>query len=165
MRRARQLSDLRGFSRLAVEATVGLTDLVEEVHRSVTTLPAAGAPNPARIRSAGITDLRYGEVIGERGALPLPRGVTCYAVAATLAKGPDLPTAVRAQAAAKTVLGDGLVPLASAFGDDIDPARALAIPSGRRFMAHGIHHLDLLDSGEVYAQIRVWLEAPVEATR
>jgi len=127
-----------------------------------------------RIRSAGITDLRHGEFAeqtsghhedrcarqrGRGVALPLPEGVTCYAVAATLAKGAE------AQTAAKTVIGDGLVPLASALGDDIDPARALAIPSDRRFIAYGINHLDLLDRGEVYEQIRVWLAAPAEATR
>ena len=41
MKRARAMSDLRGFSRLAVEATMAMTDLVEEVHRSVTTVPEA----------------------------------------------------------------------------------------------------------------------------
>src|SRR5262249_52363880 len=52
-----------------------------------------------RVRSAGITDLRYGNVIDEhwrgldrfvpgkdrRSAVPLPEGVKCFAVAATTA--------------------------------------------------------------------------------
>ena len=60
MKRARTMSDLRGFSRLAVEATVAMTDLVEEVHRSVTTLPEVGAPDPARRkRMRGLTGFVY----------------------------------------------------------------------------------------------------------
>ena len=60
MRRVRQVSDLRGFSRLAVEATVAMTDLVEEVHRSVTMLPEVGTPDPVRPkRMRGITGFVY----------------------------------------------------------------------------------------------------------
>ena len=65
-----------------------------------------------RIRSAGITDLRYGnlldsdwqgtdrfEHIGDtRRAVPLPKGVQCFAIAATQADGPH-----------GRLLGDGLV--------------------------------------------------------
>ena len=57
MNRSVSLSDLRGYSRLAVEATVGLTDLVETVHRSVTRLPRAGGATPGRTR--GITGFVY----------------------------------------------------------------------------------------------------------
>ena len=65
-------------------------------------------------------------------------------------------------AAAQAVLGDGLVPLASALGDDAEPARALAIPADRRAIFHGRNHLDLLDRSEVYEQIRAWLgETPL----
>ncbi|MEO8196523.1 MAG: alpha/beta hydrolase [Thermoanaerobaculia bacterium] len=128
-----------------------------------------------RIRSAGITDLRFGQVLplreGDRFApgrglgevLPLPSGVACYAIAATLAKGPEPAPASGVLAAAKSVLGDGLVPLASALGDDADPARALAIPAKRRFVAFGMSHLDLLNRSEVYEQIRAWLTEPAAA--
>lgn len=125
-----------------------------------------------RIRSAGITDLRFGEVLplpeGDRFAagrglgvmLPLPRGVACHAIAATLAKGPEPAPLPGVLAAAKSVLGDGLVPLASALGDDADPARALGIPADRRFVAYGTTHLDLLSRSEICEQIRCWLAAP-----
>ena len=63
-------------------------------------------------------------------------------------------------ATAKSVLGDGLVPLASALGDDADPARALAIPADRRFVAYGTSHLDLLSQCEIWEQIRSWLAGP-----
>jgi hypothetical protein len=129
-----------------------------------------------RIRSTGITDLRYGQVAplrtadrfapdsGHREVVPLPRGVACYAIAATLAKGPAPAVADGALAAARAVLGDGLVPLASALGDDADAARALAIPADRRFVVYGTSHLDLLDRPEVEAQISRWLAAPAVAT-
>lgn len=121
----------------------------------------------ARIRSAGITDLRHGRLLAaenghetdrfaRHGArptpLPLPRGVDCYAAAATLAKRPG--RSVRALA------GDGLVPLASALGDHVEPARHLAIPAARRFVGRGMSHLDLLDRREVYERIRAWLAEP-----
>jgi hypothetical protein len=127
-----------------------------------------------RIRSAGITDLRYGQVTalrqgdrfapgsGHRERVPLPPDVACYALAATLAKSPDSGVAAGAMAAAQAVLGDGLVPLASALGDDADPARALAIPATRRAIFHGTNHLDLLDRSEVHEQIHAWLgETPL----
>ncbi|MBP9826666.1 MAG: alpha/beta hydrolase, partial [Thermoanaerobaculia bacterium] len=127
-----------------------------------------------RIRSAGITDLRFGQVTALRGGdrfapgsghreiVPLPRGVACYAIAATLAKSPQAAVTASAMAAAKAVLGDGLVPLASALGDDTDPARALAIPADRRCILRGRNHLDLLDRSEAYEQLRSWLaETPV----
>jgi hypothetical protein len=125
-----------------------------------------------RIRSAGITDLRFGQVLplreGDRFApgrglgdvVPLPRGVACYAIAATLAKGPEPAPLPGVLANAKSLLGDGLVPLASALGDDADPRRALAIPADRRFVAYGTSHLDLLSRSEVCAQIRACLATP-----
>ena len=64
----------------------------------------------------------------------------------------------------KTVLGDGLVPLASALGDDAEPARTLAIPEDQKFIAYGTSHLDLFDSPEVYEQIARWLAEPAVAT-
>ena len=135
-----------------------------------------------RIRSAGITDLRFGQVTplkdsdrfapgsGHREVVPLPKGVACYAAAATIGKGPQAAATAQgtpgagALATAKAVLGDGLVPLASALGDDTDPERALLIPAGRRRIFYGTNHLALLDRGAVYDQIRVWLDEPAEAT-
>jgi hypothetical protein len=135
-----------------------------------------------RMRSAGITDLRHGQVgpietrepegeadrfargSGEGEPVPLPAGVDCYAFAATLAPDPagDPATAPgrRRRLRPRALLGDGLVPLASALGDHPDPARDLAIPAARRAVGHAMSHLDLLDRPEVYARLRDWLSAP-----
>jgi len=92
-----------------------------------------------RLRSAGINDLRHG---ADR---PLPAGVQCFAVAASLAK--------RASPIADAVVGDGLVPVPSAFGE----ASALAFPARHRWVARGPGHLDLLDQPAVLARLRRWL--------
>jgi len=118
-----------------------------------------------KIRSAGVTDLRYGLLLDEdwegrdrfarrrdaRTPVPLPAGVGCYAIAVT--------TGAAAGDARDRMLGDGLVPLASALGRHPKPERALPIPEENQWVRYGMNHLDLLSSPEVYAQIRRWLEA------
>jgi hypothetical protein len=84
-----------------------------------------------KVRSAGITDLRHGA-----GGMPLPRDVRAYAIAAR---------------------EDGLVPIASAFGVHADPALDLRIPTSRRWLATGTHHLDMLGSDAVYLRLLRWL--------
>ncbi|MBZ0102484.1 MAG: alpha/beta hydrolase, partial [Thermoanaerobaculia bacterium] len=50
--------DLRGLSRLAVEATVGVTDLVEAMHRGIVRpWPSLAGAAPARTR--GLTGFVY----------------------------------------------------------------------------------------------------------
>ncbi|PIQ36766.1 MAG: permease [Lysobacterales bacterium CG17_big_fil_post_rev_8_21_14_2_50_64_11] len=117
-----------------------------------------------KLRSAGITDLRYGNVRDEdwlgqnrfartgdrRQPLALPPHVRCFAVAASTGKqSGDL---------SDRVLGDGLVSVDSALGRHCDPARALAIPESRQWIGYGINHLQLLHQPAVYAQLRRWLE-------
>jgi hypothetical protein len=121
-----------------------------------------------RMRSAAITDLRHGQLAalpgedrfarGSGRALPppLPRGVACFAAAASRAPGPGR----SARAAVRSLIGDGLVPVASALGDHPDPARALSIPPARRWIGYGMNHLDLLDHPAVYGRIREWLTPP-----
>ena len=114
-----------------------------------------------QVRSAGITDLRHGNLVdedwvgrdrfarrgGDRQHLPLPTDVRCHAVAATLA----------AKGSRARSLGDGLVPLASALGRHRDPARALHFAKDRQWIGHDMGHLDLLSHPEVYARLREWL--------
>jgi len=116
-----------------------------------------------KIRSAGITDLRFGNLIDEDWnkrdrfarssdrpvAVPLPEGVACFAIAATTAK--------KAGDLSGRLLGDGIVPLASALGHHANPRLALVFDESRQWVAHGINHLDLLSRSEVYAQIKRWL--------
>ena len=113
----------------------------------------------ARLRSAGITDLRFGNVLDahwhgvdrfdfrhdDRTPAPLPAGIACYAVAGTLSIDAADP------------LWDGMVPVASAFGDHEVGGLALAIPPERRHLALGTGHLDLLGSQDVYARLVEWL--------
>ena len=118
-----------------------------------------------RARSHGITDLRFGILLEEdwrtrdryapmredpRTPLPLPAGVECYAVAAVRAERHDAPAA--------RLLGDGLVPLASALGEHEDARFALAFPDDHRWVGSGLGHLDLLSSPQVFAQLGRWLE-------
>ena len=115
------------------------------------------------LRSAGITDLRYGHVVDEdwqghnrfhrkpdtRQVVPLPEGVACYAVAATLAP--------RRSHVADRLLGDGLVPLHSALGHHDDPRRTLEFPKASQWIAYRTTHIGLLSSPEVSRRIVHWL--------
>jgi pimeloyl-ACP methyl ester carboxylesterase len=113
-----------------------------------------------QIRSAGVTDLRFGNVLDEdwqardrfapgadpRTPLPLPTGVDCYAIAGTTATEPgaDPPS-------------DGIVPVDSALGRCDRPELTLDFPEAHRRIAYGTGHLDLLDRPEVYATLEEWL--------
>ncbi|MBL0141643.1 MAG: alpha/beta hydrolase [Betaproteobacteria bacterium] len=57
------LSDLRGFQRLAVDATVGLADLVEAMHHTITKVPGPLGKAP-KGRTRGITGFVYRSVRG-----------------------------------------------------------------------------------------------------
>ena len=120
-----------------------------------------------KLRSAGITDLRHGNLLegdwaaadnggrsssgaDRRQPAPLPANVRCHALAASL--GAD------AGALKGRILGDGLVPLDSALGRHKDPARTLGFPAARQWTGHGMNHLDLLSRPEVFAQLRAWLQ-------
>ena len=118
--------------------------------------------NLGAIRSAGITDLRFGSLLDEdwmrrrgvhahdpRRFVSLPPGVKCYAIAAS--KRPD-PGSKK-----KRLAGDGLVPVTSALGQHREEALALPIQKARKRVFYGLKHLDLLGSREVYGQIRLWL--------
>jgi hypothetical protein len=116
-----------------------------------------------RTRSAGITDLRFGNVLpagqpgqdrhaqarDDRVPTPLPPGVPVYLMAATLA-GPG-------RSRHPAALGDGLVPLDSALGRHPDPALDLAVPPERHRVLHGVSHWDLLSHPAAFEQLRQWL--------
>ncbi len=110
---------------------------------------AAPLARLGRVRSAGITDLRHGLAGPHHMPLPLPVGPRCWAVAATLGEGHG--------ALKGRLLGDGLVPVASALGQHRDPARTLGFAPDRTCTVHATGHLELLDSPAVAAQLRQWL--------
>ena len=121
-----------------------------------------------KIRSAGVTDLRYGNVLEEhwhgrdrfefgtdrRSPLPLPANVACYAVAGSAGAG-----------AVGGLAGDGLVPVDSALGLHEDPELALRFPASHVWTGDGLKHLDLLDSSAVYSTVRSWLSESCEGAR
>jgi len=116
-----------------------------------------------KIRSAGILDLRYGNVVDEdwkglnphelsgdqRTPVPLPEEVLCYAFAGTISKevsklGDDL-------------IGDGLVTVNSALGRHKNPQLQLVFPESHQRVEREINHLDLLNKLEVYEVLNQWL--------
>lgn len=116
-----------------------------------------------KVRSAGITDLRHGYVLEEHWkgydrfanrrdsyrTLPLPKGVRCYTIAAAIGHGPT-PRRDR-------LIGDGLVPVASALGDHRESWRRLNFLRSRQWTARGTSHFGLLGPGPVYERIHSWL--------
>jgi pimeloyl-ACP methyl ester carboxylesterase len=117
-----------------------------------------------KIRSAGVTDLRYGSLIDEdwrdrdrfarepdrRRPAPLPKNVACYAIAATTAASPG--------SLKDRLFGDGLVPVESALGRHRDPRRTLDFLPERQWIACDTGHLDLLSRTDAYRRIAKWLK-------
>ncbi len=130
-----------------------------------------------QIRSAGVTDLRHGNVLepdwvdadrferapDARQILPLPAGVTCYAVAATTVAQGAGPLAPVRQILSHKMVGDGLVPLESALGLHENPERCLAFAVENQWVAQGMGHLELLSRPEVTRQLVEWLRSPPPA--
>lgn len=116
-----------------------------------------------QLRSAGITDLRYGHLLDRdwqghnrfhrqpdrREPLLLPEGVACYTVAATLS-----PQRGRL---ADRLLGDGLVPLPSALGQHEEAKRSLVFAKDAQHIAYRTGHMALLSRPEVAQQMVQWL--------
>jgi hypothetical protein len=116
-----------------------------------------------QLRSAGVTDLRYGHVLDadwqghdrfrrkpdSRAPLPLPDGVACFAVAATLA--------ARRSTVADRLVGDGLVPLHSALGHHENADRQLHFASAQELIVYRTSHMQLLSSPQVTKQLLQWL--------
>ncbi|SFU78639.1 PGAP1-like protein [Polaromonas sp. YR568] len=126
-----------------------------------------------QVRSAGITDLRHGNVLQShwhgadrfkraadaREPLPLPEGVACFTVAASTSAEP---AGARASATFKASLadelwGDGLVPVHSALGLHADGSRSLVFAPQRQYTAWQTDHMALLTSANVQRCVRQWL--------
>jgi pimeloyl-ACP methyl ester carboxylesterase len=117
-----------------------------------------------QVRSAGITDLRHANLIDEdwQGidrferttrrptALPLPHSIAFHAIAAV--------TGDHSGDVKSRLLGDGLVPVASALGQHRLKKWSLDIPESQRWIAKGTNHMDLLGSAAVCEQISRWMD-------
>ena len=107
------------------------------------------------IRSAGIQNLRYGDILPASSAAnatanqaPWPSKIKLYCIAATKQKAPSK--------SAGKLRGDGLVPVKSALGQHTDPALSLPVPATRQAIVYNTDHFDLLSSPEVYQHLLKW---------
>jgi hypothetical protein len=112
-----------------------------------------------KLRSAGVTDLRFGCVLEEdrdprgrfatprdvRRRLRLPPGVRCFAIAATRSPRPG----------ERRVASDGLVPVESALGRHARPELTLAFDA--TWIGFGMGHVEVLERPETHAVLRRWL--------
>jgi pimeloyl-ACP methyl ester carboxylesterase len=116
-----------------------------------------------QLRSAGITDLRYGHVVDAdwqghdrfrrkpdtRVPVPLPQGIACFTVAAAMAGARSV--------LAERLLGDGLVPLNSALGQHGEAHRSLVFAKTSQRVMVRLNHMELLSAPQVGAQLVAWL--------
>ncbi|MEX2499362.1 MAG: alpha/beta hydrolase [Wenzhouxiangellaceae bacterium] len=116
-----------------------------------------------KIRSAGITDLRHGNIVAPHGDNPdrfahahdtrvptrLPEHIECFAVAATLDAAPDSARSRR--------IGDGLVPVPSALGQHDNRELHLDVKPNNQFVATETGHMQLLRCPRVARKVHAWL--------
>ena len=117
-----------------------------------------------KARSAGIADLRFGNVqpadcaahrehgqkVDTRLPTALPQGLPGFLVAAVQAQRKDHPR--------NAWIGDGLVPQASALGEHARAEMTLAVPDSCKLVVTGTNHWDLLNHPGVYQQLLTWLQ-------
>jgi len=157
-----RLSDVHGLQRLAVDATLGVTDLVEALHRTVTDVP----PVVAKARSGrtnGITGFVYKSVRGVTRVVGAGADAVLRRLAAIGGGQPSTTAREAVLAALNGVLGDYLAasgnPLAIAMALRKDGMRvaierdalAAAFPSPARkivVLMHGLCMNDLMWSRE-----------------
>lgn len=106
----------------------------------------------ARLRSAGVTDLRHGAIREDGRHVPLPRGCRNFALAGSLGR--------KADDLGGRLLGDGLVPVRSALGKHPDAARTLRFPGRHQAVAWKTGHLELLRSPAVFEVLEGWIGDP-----
>lgn len=135
------------------------------VQERIAKLPFAGSlAKLGDLRSAGIIDLRHGSIrdadwqfLASRSVLPaefrhptrLPLHVRSYFIAATLVEA-------HYDSKATSLLGDGLVTIESALGEDTDD-HTLSVPEGHKAIFYGVSHYGLLYSYRVQQQVVAWL--------
>ncbi len=116
-----------------------------------------------KLRSAGITDLRYGNLLTEdwegkdrfeqqednRQPLPLPQNIACYSIAAVIGT---------ANTCVSTKwVGDGLVDVYSALGQQEGAGRNLDFEEENTWVAYETTHFELLSAAAVYERVLAWL--------
>lgn len=116
-----------------------------------------------KIRSAGVTDLRYGNLLDEdwenidrfkilgdqRQNISLPEQVECYSIAAT--------KSIENNSEITKLLSDNLVGIKSALGQHKIPTKNLNFKKANTWIAYENNHLDLLSNPKVYNKIKDWI--------
>lgn len=116
-----------------------------------------------KIRSAGVTDLRYGNLVDEdwihkdrfelksdqRQHIALPRNIAFFSIAAVTSKETD---SISAQ-----ILGDTLVDVKSALGQHKNTAKNLLFKKENIWIAYKSNHLDLLNNPKILEKLKAWL--------
>lgn len=140
------------------QATHVLSSVLRAFDTPGTQVPAAVLES----RSAGVKDMRHGYVLDEewreanpaaflehnRQEAPFVDGAAYYFVASTVTRDPNDPLG--------GLVGDLLLRPSSASGHAADPDSRIPFPVGRVF--GGIHHMELANHPDVYAQLRKWLD-------
>jgi len=101
------------------------------------------------IRSTGIQDLRHGRVTpaDQEHSLTLPDHARHLLIAGHMGRG-----------AQRHWLGDGLVPVRSALGQHLEPARSLQGSNISRVELSRLGHMAMLSDERVYAALLEWLK-------
>ena len=117
-----------------------------------------------KIRSAGVTDLRYGNLIDEdwqnndrfkmlgdqRQNIPIPDQVECYCIAGIAG---NTTASVSSQ-----LLGDNMVSVKSALGQHKDPTKNLHLKKKNTWIVYESNHSELLSNPKIYTKIKSWID-------
>jgi pimeloyl-ACP methyl ester carboxylesterase len=141
-----------------VERTGNYLDLIlESIHY------AKPFARLGKIRSAGVTDLRYGNLIDEdwkddnrfeikndkRRNIQLSKQIEFYTIAAVIG---NETTSLSTQ-----ILGDTLVDVKSALGQHKNPDKNLNFKKENIWISYDSNHLDLLNNPKILDKLKVWL--------
>ncbi|WP_452228347.1 esterase/lipase family protein [Lacinutrix sp. MEBiC02404] len=116
-----------------------------------------------KIRSAGVIDLRYGNLLDtdwkdrdrfemqedKRQHVPLPKKIGCYSIAAVASKNN--------KSGIPQLLGDNMVGVKSALGQHKNPDKNLNFKKKNTWIVYENNHLDLLSNPKIYSKIKTWM--------
>jgi pimeloyl-ACP methyl ester carboxylesterase len=116
-----------------------------------------------KIRSAGVTDLRYGNLVDEdwqnndrfkmqgdqRQNISLPELVECYSIAGIASKETGTKSS--------QLLGDKMVGVKSALGQHKNPTKNLHFKKENTWIAYESNHSELLSNPKIYTKIKSWM--------
>jgi pimeloyl-ACP methyl ester carboxylesterase len=116
-----------------------------------------------KIRSAGVTDLRYGNLVDEdwqdndrfkmqgdqRNNISLPEQVECYSIAGIVGKA--------STSTSSQLLGDNMVSVKSALGQHKKASKNLNFKQKNTWIVEKCNHTELLSNLKVYDKIKSWV--------